>query len=316
MRVLYVLGAGRSGSTLLGNVLGEADGCMHAGELRGIWGNGLIRGQSCGCGVPVPACEVWSLALSETFSDPTVLGSDPRTIERWKLTVRMRHTWRLLRLPRTRLLDRPEIRGYTTVMAGLYRHLGEVTGSDVVIDSSKRSSDGALLRLMEGIEPYYVHLVRDPRAVAFSWQRSKPSLGSPRLRYMPRFGANESTRHWTQLNAGAELIRRHVPPDRFMLVRYEDFIRDPRRTTSSIATFVGRPMPSTQFVDDRTVELRPNHTVGGNPDRLSSGTMRLRPDDEWMERQGRGDRFKATAIALPFLSRYGYEVRPAMHDAS
>lgn len=316
MKVLYILGAGRSGSTILGNVLGEADGYVHAGELRGIWGNGLIRRQSCGCGVPIPTCQAWSIILAETFSDPDVPESDPRTIERWKLTVRMRHTWRLLRMAKARLLERPELRGYTRVMAGLYRHLGQVSASEIVIDSSKRSSDGALLRLMEGIEPYYVHLVRDPRAVAFSWQRSKPSLGSPRLKYMPRFDANESARYWTQLNAGAELIRRHQPSDRFLLVRYEDFIREPQRTTDSIAAFAGLPTTNTQFVDERTIELRVNHTVGGNPDRLFSGTIRLRPDDEWVQRQGKGDRIKATAIALPLLSRYGYRLRPGIEDAS
>jgi hypothetical protein len=309
LKVLYILGAGRSGSTILGNVLGESEGYFHAGELRGIWGNGLVRGQSCGCGTPVPECPIWSAVVAATFADPEVPKADPRTVERWKVALRMRHTWRLLRESPRHLSEWAELDAYTRVMAGLYKHLAEVTGSSVVLDSSKRSSDGALLRLMHGIEPFYVHLVRDPRAVAFSWQRVKPSLGSPRLSEMPRFGPNESTRYWTELNMGAELIRRSHPADRYMLVRYEDFILRPRATIESVATMMGQPASEAPFVDERTVNLQPNHTVGGNPDRLKHGPIQLRSDDEWIDRQASRDRLKATAVAFPLLARYGYPVR-------
>ena len=317
VKVLYILGAGRSGSTILGNVLGASEGYFHAGELRGIWGNGLIRGQSCGCGVPVPKCPVWSAVVAATFADSEGSAEDPRTVESWKRAVRMRHTGRLLRRSPQRLSSVPGLDAYTRVMAGLYQHLAEVTSSAVVVDSSKRASDGALLRVMRGVEPFYVQLVRDPRAVAFSWQRVKPSLGSPNLTNMPRFGANESTRYWTQLNMGAELIRRRHPSDRFMLVRYEDFVRRPRETTQSLGIMMGEPAGDAIFVDERTVDLGPNHTVGGNPDRLKSGKVQLRLDDEWIDRQASGDRLKATAVALPLLARYGYPVRQhAKRDAS
>ena len=36
-RVLYILGWGRSGSTVLGNILGEVDGFFCAGELHYLW---------------------------------------------------------------------------------------------------------------------------------------------------------------------------------------------------------------------------------------------------------------------------------------
>jgi hypothetical protein len=41
--VLYVAGTGRSGSTLLARVLGEADGFVAAGELRYVWQRGLVE---------------------------------------------------------------------------------------------------------------------------------------------------------------------------------------------------------------------------------------------------------------------------------
>lgn len=37
VKVLYVIGWGRSGSTILDNVLGQLDGCFSTGELHYFW---------------------------------------------------------------------------------------------------------------------------------------------------------------------------------------------------------------------------------------------------------------------------------------
>ena len=41
VRVLYVAGAGRSGSTVLANLLGEVPGFVSVGEVRFLWERGL-----------------------------------------------------------------------------------------------------------------------------------------------------------------------------------------------------------------------------------------------------------------------------------
>ena len=48
IRVLFVMGHGSSGTTILGNTLGEVDGFFHAGELRTIWSetNGVNLNQN------------------------------------------------------------------------------------------------------------------------------------------------------------------------------------------------------------------------------------------------------------------------------
>src|SRR5437879_3990233 len=65
--VLFVMGHGSSGSTILGNTLGEVDGFFHAGELRTIWSEGLAELQRCGCGEPIGQCPVWSAVLHAGF---------------------------------------------------------------------------------------------------------------------------------------------------------------------------------------------------------------------------------------------------------
>src|ERR1700722_7728096 len=70
--VVYLAGTGRSGSTVLANILGEVDGVFAAGELRYLWQRGLKEGRLCGCGLPVRESPVWSrvLAMAGGLDDP------------------------------------------------------------------------------------------------------------------------------------------------------------------------------------------------------------------------------------------------------
>ena len=73
-KVLYVAGSGRSGSTILGNILGGVEGFFSVGELRLIWERGLIRNWLCGCGVSFRECPVWSEVVSERSGTSATLA--------------------------------------------------------------------------------------------------------------------------------------------------------------------------------------------------------------------------------------------------
>jgi hypothetical protein len=303
-KVIYIMAWGRSGSTLLGNMLGEIDNFFHGGELRTIWEKGLVRGRLCGCGVKVPQCIFWQEVMAAGFGEVDT-GA---VVAAQHAAARLRHAPRLLRgQPGNGLPGGDDTKAYASSVVSLYRALAEITQSRVIVDSSKREADAALLRLLEGIDPYYVHLVRDPRAVAYSWQRPKPTP-EPR-REMVTYKPSVSTRNWLGLNATAEAIRRRVGRDKYLLVRYEDLATDPRSALESIVRMVGEWPAELPVNEDGTVMLTPNHTAGGNPGRFRTGRVPLRLDDEWILKQPRSQRLVATTIAMPLLHRYRYPWR-------
>lgn len=305
-KVIYIMAWGRSGSTLLGNLLGEVDDFFHAGELRTIWEKGLVRGRLCGCGKRVPECEFWQAVMGRAIGE-----ADAKAIaDAQRSAARLRHAPRLLwGRSENGLPGGNGTKAYASSVVSLYRALAETTGTRVIVDSSKREADAALLRLLDGIDPYYVHLVRDPRAVAYSWQRRKPTP-EPR-REMVTYKPSTSTRNWLGLNVTAEAIRRKVGRDRYILVRYEDLATHPRRTLKSIVKMVGERPATLPVNEDGTVILQPNHTAGGNPGRFRTGSVSLRLDDEWVLQQPRTQRLVATTIAMPLLHRYRYPWRPS-----
>src|SRR4029077_18987486 len=91
-------------------------------------------------------------------------------------TIRVRYTFRLLREKPGAPSHWAALREYAEVAGRLYRAIAAATGARVIVDTSKRTGDAALLRCLPGVGPRVLHVVRDPRAVAYSWSHRS---GSP-----------------------------------------------------------------------------------------------------------------------------------------
>ena len=301
MKVLYVLGRGRSGSTIFGNVLGELDGFFCGGEIRFLWDPVVVRNSMCGCGSIIFECPVWSSVLAR------VRDVDLDQVVAWQHAIVKEHnTVKLLR----HRSGRPwrALEGYAGVMRRLYEALADVTGANVIVDTSKRPSYAAFLGTLDDFDPYYVHLVREPRASAYSWhnRRYASARGDGEVH---RRSALDATIRWDLLNLGSEAVLRRAGAEKSLRVRYEDFIAAPRAVVDSTRALMGEENGRSPFIDERTVVLGTNHSIAGNPSRFSTGTLVLKDSSDWREGQTRIDRWVATAIALPFLRRYGYALR-------
>jgi hypothetical protein len=192
-------------------------------------------------------------------------------------------------------------------MTALYEETGRITGARVIVDSSKRPADAALAALVPGNQTYVVHLVRDPRAVAYSWRRRKPEFDHESHPEMQRKNVLSTAANWLWLNAVTSTIPRYAPAVPFLRVRYEDILTRPASSLKRILAFAGEP-GATPSVHDHVAKFRPNHTVSGNPSRFSTGEIELRLDEEWRSAMGTAPWCAATAISLPSLRRYGYAI--------
>src|ERR1044071_6434693 len=67
IRVLYIGGWGRSGSTLTERLLGEMPDVVGAGEVTHLWVRGLLENQSCACGQPFADCPFWTTVGKTAF---------------------------------------------------------------------------------------------------------------------------------------------------------------------------------------------------------------------------------------------------------
>lgn len=304
--MLYIAGDGRSGSTVLSRILGQVHGWVAPGELRYVWERGVAQDRLCECNQPFNSCPMWRKVLDVAFEDSDSAPQPERVTMEDRAALRLRQRARLL------VADHaphqvPTLPVFADHVRRLYPALQEVTGARVIVDSSKLPSYGQLLDALPEIDVLIVHLVRDARASCYSWLRRKPLTDTARQAVMSGQTPAQSATAWTFWNAVARHLWRDQP-ERYLQVRYEDFVREPAATVRRIVTFADPGAAPPPITDGRVCIAR-GHSVAGNPNRFEAGEIRLRPDDEWREAMKRRDVAVVTALTWPLLRAFGYPLR-------
>jgi hypothetical protein len=286
-------------------LLGQIDGFVSAGEVRQIWRRGLVGNASCGCGSSFRECEYWQRVGMSAYGGWDHV--DAR--EALELRLGLDRGWAAPLLATRRSLPSWERRleRYGELLGPLYRSIASEAGAQVVVDSSKLPSHALILRRVGGFDVRLVHLVRDSRGVASSWQRNvvkDPATGERMLIYRPW----ASALRYDVYNGMTGLVGSLGTP--YLRVRYEDLIAHPEPIVRRIIRHVHpEETPEIKLFEGRAVELGVQHTMGGNPLRFLTGSVELRPDERWRTDLNRRDRVWVTALTAPMLARYGYPVR-------
>lgn len=295
--VIYVTGWGRSGSTLLNRVL-AGPAVAGLGEVRWLWSRGVLAGQDCSCGQSWSQCQVWGPTVRAVASARATTAAElAEVMERTRPSAERRA---LLGLEL-----RGDHRDLVTALADVYRGAATAAEASVVVDSSKAPAQ-ALLARASGLPVVVVHLVRDPRAVAWSHQRSKEPPAGVVARVTPQRPTAYVAGRWLARNA---YIEAKVRPD--VRLRYEDVVADPGAAVETIRRALERISPQGSSAEPawEGTGSGSQHVIAGNPGRFDAGALVLRPDVEWRSAQPRGARAVATAISAPLLHRYGYRLR-------
>jgi len=305
IKVLFIGGSGRSGSTLLDLILGQVEGCFSLGEMHHLWERGFLENQLCGCGKPFKSCEFWTRVITKAF------GGFDRIDYEFLFTIsnlveRTRHVPQLM-IPafRTRKF-RDYLEKYICVLEQLYTAIAETADSDMLIESSKKPSRALILKNVPNIDLYIIHLIRDSRAVVYSWQRKKrrPEIYWEKA-YMPQYGVFKATREWVIYNVFLSLLGNTT---KYKLINYETFTAKPKNVIADILSWSGMNVANIDnvFLNNHAVHLGINHTVSGNPVRFKRERIEIYPDNEWKSKLLFHKRALTTILTYPLL-RYYYK---------
>ncbi len=307
IRVLFLAGLGRSGSTIVANVLGQHPNAVSVGEVVHLWTRGLADNERCGCGQPLLTCEFWSEVGDLAFGgwdqvDLTHLTALGQRVDRNRYLPFMLAP----RLAPRRQEEQTELAG---ILTALYRAIRSVSGAEVIVDSTKHVSYAYLLSTIDAFDLRVAHLVRESQGVAHSWskvvERPEVTNGTDE---MPRYSPARTAGKWVSYNGLLHGLRITGTPRR--LVRYEDVITAPQSSFNDLVSFAGLdPAPMNSLVGSDWVELAPTHTVAGNPSRFQHGRVDLKLDRAWVDAMPERDRKLVTALTWPLARAYGYRGR-------
>jgi hypothetical protein len=307
VQVLYLGGLGRSGSTLIERLIGQLPGVCPVGELVHLWERGIVAGERCGCGEPFGQCPFWQQVGKAAFAgwdqvDVSRVAALRSRVDRNRFIPALAR--RDVRPGRRRELDE-----YSLYYARLYAAVAEVSGCELVVDSSKHPSLAHCLRWQADVDLRVLHLVRDSRAVAYSWSRQVRRPDTDNESYMTKYSPAVAAGQWNAQNAAFHLLARLGGP--VMRLRYEDFTAAPEATMRRIAGFAGLPAQDTfPFLGGDGVSswahLGLAHSVSGNPMRFATGQIPIRADERWRTGMPAAQRQAVTALTFPLLAGYGY----------
>lgn len=320
-RLVYILAASHSGSTLLAMLLGSHPEIATVGELKfnALGDANLYR---CSCRKEIRRCSYWhelgrAMACRGFEFDPCDARTDFGVSS-------SRYARRLLRpLHRGALLEFVRDAGlhlsatwkkeYDRIQArngALVDSIAEVSGKNIVVDSSKVAVRLKFLLRNPRLDIRVIRLVRDGRAVALTYtdsaqfadaaEREFRGGGMGILGDYPRMTMSEAARAWRRSNEEAEALLRRLDGSRWMEVRYETLCTQTRATLDKIFAFLEVPPADALSLYRTTVQ----HVVG-NGMRLDAN-REVRLDERWKTVLTRRDLEVFESVAGSLNRRLGY----------
>jgi hypothetical protein len=275
LKILYIAGSGRSGTTIMARLLGEVEGFVNVGEAaRYLFDSPMqARGAPCGCGIPVSDCPFWK---------DTVAAIPPAVAASGASLVRMRKFPFLLMRGR-RFAVPAEYGPMVAAVRDVYRK--------VVRD--KNPANALLVSLIPEVELHVLHVVRHPQNVVSSWTKKKG--------YLATHSPGRVIAWWWSYNILSEALKLRAKT--YRRVRYEDFVLDPGLLLRQVTTDTlghERPVP---FLDGTEATVHMQHVLAGNPDKLDSGKIRIADSKPIV---ARGRKLLVNLLTFPLQLRYQY----------
>ncbi len=309
-RVLFIGGLGRSGTTLIEKLLNEAPETFAVGETVHLWERGVRDQERCGCGERFADCEHWPEVGRLAFGGWDALDLRRAIDLRWSVD-RSRRMPQILGAHRNKPLKDDQLE-YLELMRKVLLASAERSGASVLLDSSKHLSTAALLALDPALDVRVLHVVRDPRGVAYSWTKAvaRPETDGE---MMPTYRPSRTAMRWVTDNRGFDTLAKAGVPT--LRLRYEDFLADPAGSLRAIGELAGIDSlcsgDALPFLDTSTDPVgatisTPMHSVAGNPLRFGGAELALKLDDAWRTELDAKARATVTRITRPALGRYGY----------
>ena len=304
LRYVCIPGSPFTGSTLLGTLLNEHPDCASIGAAVGLPRRPDLTTYLCSCGARFRDCEFWRDIAARTAS----LGYPVNVFESgyWNTHLRLSRQPTLnallaRSLGSDRLNDardgvvarwpgaRAAILGMGWNSWSLATAVLARTGKSVFIDTSRDHQRPKYLGMHPQLEVKVIHLFRDPRGNSAS--------------IMKHTGVDAATaaQQWKHYNVEARRVRRYLPENAWLALRYEDLCADPQAVFDRISNFLGVPRAVIQ-IGARTGK---SHIIG-NKMRLKA-VSEIREDRSWETRLDEGDLAVLADIAGATSREFGYD---------
>ena len=294
--ILFINSFTRSGSTLLGMLLGIHEKIEYLGEVRNVH-EYFENDRRCFHGDKLTSCPLWGKVNEQIdlYNTPT------------KTSSRYMH-----RAVRNLCLDETICKILQGLLSGavkglrrefdvienissIYHAAHKVSMAPWLLDSSHRSHQLNILHRKYRHRIRAVFLTRDGRGVTNSvMNRTACTMRSAALR-------------WRQFHEYTRKVHRQIPQSQIYQLRYEDLCASPESECNKILEFMGlQPISTDDYLSN--VDISALHFIGGSPtlrDNMNNN-ISIRLDEKWRSTLSDRDLTLFDQIAGPLNKSFGY----------
>ena len=222
--ILYIMGTGRSGTTILEVLLANNRGFTGAGEIRHIFRDGFLRDALCACGASGRRCALWSAVLETTGwkHDDWVAGA--QTLDAFESHARFPLVW-------AGVMQGAGVSRYRQISEAIFKTVAVVQKSNVVVDSSKYPGRALMLARLFPERVKVLCMTRSGAGILQAFE--KRNEGEQRSK--SPFAA---AIYYLYVLCCMRLVRFRLR-ERCLTIRFEDLRRDPDATLHAIEHWSG-----------------------------------------------------------------------------
>jgi len=255
--LIYLVGSGHCGSTLLDMIMSGHSKIIGVGELHHFCSKReVLQKYICSCKRCVLDCSFWKCVKDE-ICFPNGLAVFRKKID--FLLGRKKYIYN----DKEKRKKPVNIEEYLEINEKIYERILKCSGKSVIFDSSKEVNRAELLLFSKKLDIVLVHLVRDGRGVMWSYKRKYGGVFSPLWR-------------WVGGNLKVEILKKRNKKLKVVFIRYEDLVRNPKKEVMKILKEVNLSFEPSML----RFRAHPQHQFSGNRMRFLS-EEKIEEDLSW-----------------------------------
>lgn len=281
VNIIYLLGAGRSGTTLLSTVLNSHPKIKTIGEMHQFLEH-ILLSKNCSCGELLENCEVWKPILTSLNFDKTLIK------EYSELSNKEEKHKNILKL----ILGFGNSNKYLKVQNEVFETIQQNAKGEWLLDSSKYIARYLLLKRSRKLQVRGIYVIRDVRGVINSFSKK---VQTPRKPISTIF-------YYLMINFFGQLV--FMFDRKVIKVKYEDFVNNPAIVSAKIYSHI---------FDENMHKEKPQsnyempHIIGGNRMK-DKKNITISNDNKWKENIPRAKQLFYAFLAFPMMIVNKYKI--------
>jgi sulfotransferase family protein len=285
--LIYILGAGRSGSTILSTIIGASKSVFNCADLMQIYEYGCLK-KNCNDGYSIFESPFWSKVLKLYDPDNKVdyckSAKENRTLEYHSSIINI-------------FTSKKKVMQFVAEQEKLIQSISYVSKKNYIVDSSKYVNRAFLLTKLKNIDVRFIYNIRDSRGVINSFNKKVQSSRNP-------FSA---ILYYDVVNLMSELLYLTLPRSKKIKIRYEDIILDRTNTIDRLSTFLNINFDDVLEVLEKSEDVEIGPVIEGNR-MVKKRKVKLYYDNEWLGKESRINRIIYYVFSLPFMVMNKYKI--------